>query len=168
VRVGITLTLALAAATLIPANASPDPGPRLSPILGGHGATAVESDATPGARPIALTIRLHTELQCGRFTPTSITVSLPPSMRVPASVSKDTVKVARKTAASVRTSGTRVLIHIAPPKTSLICDAIGPGVVAIKFTRLAGLGNPPHAGFYAFSVATAPHGSSWHGTLSVR
>jgi hypothetical protein len=127
----------------------------------------VVSDATPGARPVALTIRFRTELQCGRFTPTSITVSLPPAMRVPASVSASAVTVAAKVAASVRTNGTRLLIHLAPPKSGVICDVIAPGVVPVKFSRRAGLGNPLRKGFYAFSVVTAPGGDSWQGVLSV-
>jgi hypothetical protein len=161
VRVGTAIVLALAAATLMPANASP------SPDVGTRGATAVVSDASPGARPVALTIRLHTELQCGRFDATSITVSLPQSMRVPAAVSKTAVTVAGKPATSVATNGTRVLIHTAAPKAGVTCDVIAPGVVAIKFTRLAGLGNPLRAGSYAFGVVTGPGGGSWHGVLSI-
>ena len=125
------------------------------------------SDATAGTRPVALTIRLHTELQCGRFTPTSISVSLPSSMRVPATVSKTAVTIAGRAAAFVRTHGSRVLIRAAAPKPGVICDVIGPGVVAIKFGLLAGLGNPPRAGHYAFAVATSPQGGSWHGVLSI-
>jgi hypothetical protein len=116
---------------------------------------------------VALTIRLHTELQCGRFTATSITVSLPASMHVPAAVSKTAVTVARKVAASVEANGTRVVIHLTPPTSGVICDVIGPGVVPIRFTRLAGLGNPPRAGSYAFGVVSAPRGGSWHGVLSI-
>jgi hypothetical protein len=127
----------------------------------------VISDATPGARPVALIIRLRTELQCGRFTPTLIAVSLPPSMRVPSSVSKTAVTVAGKAAALVQTHGSRFLINTTAPKPGVICDVISPGVVSIKFGLLAGLGNPLRAGFYAFTVTASPRGGSWHGVLSI-
>jgi hypothetical protein len=116
---------------------------------------------------VALTIRLRTELQCGRFTPTSITVSLPPSMRIPTYISKTAVTIAGKASAFVLTDGARILIRNAAPKPGVICDVIGPGVVAIRFGLRAGLGNPLRAGFYAFSVATAPRGGNWHGMLSI-
>jgi hypothetical protein len=166
-RVGTALVLAIAALPLVCASASANPGLGALPIVGGHGASAAVSNAAPGARPVALTIRLHAELQCGRFDASSITVSLPTSMDVPSSISKVAVVVAGKAAGSVQTSGTRVVIHPAAPKPGAICDVIGPGVVAIKFTRLAGLGNPPHAGSYTLGVVAQPRGGEWHAVLAI-
>jgi hypothetical protein len=167
-RVCTALVLALAAAPPVCANASPNPDPGGSPILGGHGATASVSNATPGARPVALTIRLRAELQCGRFNATSIMVSLPTSMRVPSSITRAALTVGGKTPDSVGTSGTRILIHPAAPKPGVTCDVISPGVVVIKFTRLAELGNPLHPGSYAFGVVAKPRGGEWHGVLAIR
>jgi hypothetical protein len=158
--------LALAAAPLVSANASSAPAVDGLPIVGGTGATAVLSSAAAGARPVALTIRLHTELQCGRFTATSLAVSLPSSMRVPP-ISKTAVTVSGKAPASVSTTGEHVVIRTAVPKPGPTCDVIGPGVVAIKFARPAGLGNPPHAGSYTFSVVATPRGGEWHGVLAI-
>jgi hypothetical protein len=148
-------------------------GLRLTPPVGGmptfgdDTATGVLSSDVHGAKPVALVIRLHAELQCGRFMSTAITVSLPTSMRVPSSLSKRAVMVADKAAGSVATSGTRVLIHPTALKPGAICDVIGPGVVAITFTRFAGLGNPQRVGSYAFDVVAAPRGGQWRGVLTI-
>ena len=167
-RVGLAFVLALAAAALVPANASPGRGLRGLPIVGGHGATAEASDASPGARPVALTIRLHAELQCGRFDATSIAVSLPSSMRVPGSLSRAAITVAGKAVISVEVNGSRIVIHRAATKPGVTCDVIGPGVVTIRFARLAGLGNPPRPGSYSFTVVATPRGGTWRGVLSIR
>jgi hypothetical protein len=166
-RVVIALVLAFGVALLVSATASPSPSVGGLPIVGARGATAALSDPAHGARPVALTLRLRAELQCGRFNSTSITVSLPTAMRVPASVSKSAVTVAGKAPASIGTSGTSVLIHPAPPKPGVTCDVIGPGVVVLKFTRLADLGNPMRAGSYPFNVVAKP-GGAWHGVLAIQ
>jgi hypothetical protein len=136
------------------------------PTLGGHTATAVLSDDAAGARPVALTIRVPAELQCGRLTSTSITVSLPTTMRVPSSVPRAAVVVSGRAAASVRTSGSQVIVHPARPE-GVSCDVIGPGVGRIAFTRAADLGNPRRAGSYPFEVVATPRGGTWHGVLSI-
>ena len=41
------------------------------------------------------------------------------------------------------------------------------GDVAVTFTSRARLHNPTRSGSYAFSVAAAPRGGSWHGTLKI-
>jgi len=166
-RVGIAVAAALVAVPLAWAGAHPASRRTDIPGLGPHTATAVLSDDSTGARPVALTIRLRAELQCGRLQSTAVTVSLPTSMRVPSTVPRTAVAISGKVAASVSTRGTRVLIRPAQQSGGVICDVIGPGVVAITFARGAGLGNPPRAGSYAFGVVATPRGGEWRGTLAI-
>jgi hypothetical protein len=166
---GIAAVVALVAVSSVWAGAANSEvlSPPIGDTLGDNTATAVLSNDLHGARPVALTIRLHAELQCGRLSSSSITVSLPAPMHVPSSVSKTAVVVAGKAPTSVGTRGTHVVIHPAPAKPGPICDVIGPGVIAIKFTRLAGLGNPLHAGSYTFGVVAQPRDLEWHGVLAI-
>jgi hypothetical protein len=134
--------------------------------LGARTATAVLSDDGAGARPVALTISVRAELQCGRLRSSSITVSLPSAMRVPASLPRAAVSVSGRAAASVRTSGMDVIVQAARPQ-GITCDALGPGVARITFLRAAGLGNPARAGSYGFEVVATPLGGRWHGVISI-
>ena len=124
--------------------------PRVNPAL--DSVTATLSNAHAGARPVALTLAVHTELQCGRLVGGALTVRLPAQERVPATVATAAVLVAGKPAAAVAVAGHTVTISILRPHI-VMCDVIGPGTVTITLTRAANLGNPKTAGSYPIVVA---------------
>ena len=123
------------------------------------------SSAAAGARPVAVLVSLHTELQCGRLRGRSIDLVFPAAAKLPNTVSAGAVSVQGKRPAGVKVAGRTLSIAMAPP-TGVMCDVIAPGVAKILVTRAARVGNPSSAGTYAFSVrygaATLP------ATLTIR
>jgi hypothetical protein len=152
------LAVVLASLVLAPATvalaASPS-GP------GNATASVAVSSARAGARPVALTVSLRTELQCGRLRGPSVALRLPPQARVPRTIGPSAVLVGGSAAAAVRVTGNTLSINL-PRPTGMMCDSITMGVARIVVTRAANVGNPSAPGRYRVSVlqgataATAP------------
>jgi hypothetical protein len=104
-----------------------------------------------GARPVALTVALRTELQCGRLRARSVSVRLPAPARVPESIPASAVLVGGVQAARVEVSGHTLAIALRRPKAP-ICTTIAFGTAKIVVTRAARLGNPKAPGTYALAV----------------
>ncbi|HUJ91733.1 MAG TPA: hypothetical protein VLW05_03470 [Gaiellaceae bacterium] len=109
------------------------------------------SSAAAGARPVAVLVSLHTELQCGRLRGRSIDLVFPAASKLPKTVAAGAVSVQGRRPSSVRLTGRTLSIAMAPP-TGVICDVIGPGIAKILVTRAAQVGNPSSAGTYTLSV----------------
>lgn len=104
------------------------------------------------------------DMQCGWPGP-RIEVMFPPAERLPARIARTSVLVDDKPPATVTRSGQTVSLTIARP-SGVMCDAIGPGVARIVFTRAAHIVNPRHAGLYRLSVR---HGTELaSGVFSIR
>jgi hypothetical protein len=114
-------------------------------------ASAVASPARAGARPAVLALTMHYEMQCGRPGPGPVVVALPAAERVPRAIARAGVLVDGRAPRSVGVSGHTVTIGLVPPK-GITCMVIGPGTLAVSFTRAAGLGNPAEAGSYRIGV----------------
>lgn len=104
----------------------------------------------PKVRPVAVMLKLHTELICGQ--PRSpLVVAFPAAESVPGSFAPGAVLVDAKPAASVAVASHRVTVTAARPAGAL-CDVIGPGLLTLQFTKSARLGNPASPGAYTISV----------------
>jgi hypothetical protein len=138
---------AVVGAALVTAAAVPATPPERP---GADSAAISLSSAKAGDRPVALTIRLHTELRCGRLTG-SVKVGLPAGATVPRTIRPSAVLVGTRSAGSVAVSGHT--ISIAPPLPGgMICNVIAPGIAKIVLTRAAGIGNPSRPGRYTVSI----------------
>jgi hypothetical protein len=144
---GSRLALAAALAGACATGASALPGLPQS-------ATASLSTARAGARPVALTLELDYDMQCGYPGPGPVVIELPAAERVPGSLARSQVLVDGHPAASVQVSGHRVDVGLAA-KPRIMCDEIGPGRLTISFPTSAGLGNPARAGSYTIDVTRA-------------
>ena len=116
-----------------------------------NASTAALSTSAAGAKPVAITISLRTELQCGRLVGGSLVVTFPRKMRVPASINATSVLVGSRAAKSV-TVARRVVTVAVPLPRGMICASIAPGMAKITFLRAAGLGNPKSPGVYTLTV----------------
>jgi hypothetical protein len=106
-----------------------------------------------GARPVAVTLRLRYEMQCGWPGPGSLVIRFPAAMRLPATLPAGAVLVNGTGAfAAGPTGASRDLTVGLPKRPQLMCDAIGPGTLTVAFTRAARLGNPHAAGSYVLRV----------------
>jgi len=124
--------------------------------FGGVAAAAVTSTPPPsvtlvlstnraGARPVAITLRLRYDMQCGWPGPGPVTIQLPTTMSIPPAIPPSALLVDGKPAKHVGHSGHRVVLGL-PPRPQILCDAIAPGTLTITFTRAADLGNPTTPG----------------------
>ena len=107
-----------------------------------------------GARPVALTLVLTYEMQCGYPGPGPLTIDLPSEERVPGALVRSQVLVDGQPARSVSISGHAVTIGLAAPPR-IMCMVIGMGRLTILLTRASGLGNPVRAGSYAITATRA-------------
>jgi len=117
-------------------------------------ATASLSSARVGARPVALTIELDYDMQCGYPGPGPVVIELPATEHVPAALTRSQVLLDGHPAVSVAISGHRVEVGLAS-QPRIICDEIGPGRLTILFSSAAGLGNPSRPGSYTIAVTRA-------------
>jgi hypothetical protein len=109
-------------------------------------AAAAATPQTAGAKPARLKISLSLELRCDKPGPAAIVVSLPRAWRVPKTVAQTAVWIDTSHPTAVTVSQhTLTLQPVAPTGT---CTVIGPGMITVKFTRAAKLGNPRKAGRY--------------------
>jgi hypothetical protein len=112
-------------------------------------APVTDSSSQAGARPVALTFRVPAELQCGHPRASSLKLTFPTEMVMPATVSASDVLVDGKRAASVTRAGRQLTVRITPP-SGIQCDVISQGTVTVAVGKGAGLGNPRRTGAYAF------------------
>jgi hypothetical protein len=143
------------AGLLIPAGTTAPPKPKpISPItirpIGT--ATASAAPAKAGARPAQLTVTLRLELQCGRPGSLPIIVVLPAAERVPATLSRNDVRVNGVSPVSVSLS--HHVVGVMLPRTSgvVTCNSMAPGTLTVVFLRTAGFGNPVSPGRYRVSI----------------
>jgi len=123
--------------------------------------------SSSAARHAGLTLVLKPAvLRCGRPSARSLSITLPRSMHVPATIPRAAVSVGGRPVGAVKTDGTTIVLSLATPRIE--CDSIVIGALRVGLTRAAGLVNPARAGTYAFSVAASPRGTAWHGSLVVR
>jgi hypothetical protein len=114
------------------------------------------SSTAPSARPVVVTMKLSYEMQCGWPGNGEILVTFPHAMKLdrPALRSRGAVLIDGKAATEVAAPDDRggtVLVSL-PPRPHIMCDAIGPGIVTLTFTKKANLGNPAAAGGYTVSA----------------
>ena len=109
------------------------------------------SNAHAGARPVALVVSLHTELQCGKLRGNALALTFPAAARLPRTMSASAIAVDGKRPSSVKLAGRTLSIAMAPP-TGVMCNVIAPGTARIIVSRAAQLGNPATAGTYKLAV----------------
>lgn len=125
--------------------------------LGSNPATATLalSNSAAGAKPVAMTISLRTELQCGRLTGGPLVVTFPRQVHVPGEIASAAVLIGSRASRSVTVAGHVVTVAMPFPR-GVMCDSIGPGVAKVTFTRASGLVNPKSAGAFVLKLR---HGS---------
>ena len=139
------------------AAAAPTPQP-------GAAASVSSSSTRAGASPVALTLQLHYEMQCGSPGRGPLTIRLPAQMSAPPRIAKAAVRLNGKAPASVTVGGSGIVIGI-PPRRGVMCDVVEPGTLTVVLESSAGIGNPKSAGAYTF---TALEGSqTFRATLRV-
>src|SRR5579884_1982644 len=135
----------VAAAGALPAVAQEGPPP-----------TAAASPARAGAAPIALTLKLHYEMVCGRPGPGPLVVTLPHALRVPVAIARSAVQLQGKEPASVSVAGHVVTIGV-PVSTGISCFSITMGTLTTTFAPTARLGAPVRAGTYPVLARIGKH-----------
>ncbi len=116
-----------------------------------HAAAVLLSPQRAGARPVALTLQLSYEMQCGYPGPGPLRLALPLAEHVPAVIAPSAVLVDGKAAPAVRVAENVVTVGL-PQPPQVMCDVIGPGRLTVELTRAAGLGNPARAGSYTLTA----------------
>jgi hypothetical protein len=158
IGVGCALAAALAAASASAATPPPVQPIPIQPIPVNPGGpnrpatTATLSSAKAGAKPVALTLRVHYEMICGEPGAGRAVVSLPAASAVPRTIDGAAVLVNGKPAPSVSVSGHKVSIAMPPKRPGVTCMVVGPGTLTLTLTRAAGIGNPATAGTYTIRV----------------
>lgn len=127
-------------------------------------AGATLSSAHAGARPVALVVSLHTELQCGKLRGGSLALTFPAAARLPRTVAPSAISVQGVRPSSVRLAN-RTLSITMPRPVGMTCMVIGPGIAKILVTRAAQLGNPAAAGAYTLSVRSGTE--TFEATLTI-
>jgi hypothetical protein len=109
--------------------------------------TIALSTSHAAAHPVAVTLQLHYEMQCGYPGPGPVVVRFPAHERLPKTLPAGAVLADGSAQAATVEGGNAVSVTL-PPAPTVMCDVIGPGRLTIVFERSAGLGNPLHAGTY--------------------
>lgn len=122
-----------------------------------HSAMLVVAPAGASARPVALTLTLSYEMQCGYPGRGPVVLSFPDGERLPLRLPTADVLVDGRPARRTTLAGRVLTIGLSPPPR-VMCDVIGPGRLTIAIGRAGGLGNPGRAGLYEL-VATVGTGS---------
>jgi hypothetical protein len=118
---------------------------------GSDWAAATVSNVHAGARPVALVVSLHTELQCGKLRGGSLALTFPAAAQLPQTVGASAITVQGIQPSSVKLAK-RTLSITMPARTGVMCNVIGPGTAKIVLFRTAQLGNPAAAGAYKLGV----------------
>jgi hypothetical protein len=153
---GVRVALCLAAALV----ALPAAAKASSPTS----AAIVASPDRPGARPVILTVKVRTLLQCGRIQATTIVIDLPARLHVPVTVPTAAVRIGRLHPRSI-TVRPRVLTIRQRIPSGPICASLTFGPAEIVFSRAAGIGNPAQPGRYVFRIGLGRQ--SLHAVLRV-
>jgi hypothetical protein len=133
------------------------------PTLLTQSMTVTAAPHAAAAQAVRLTVTLHYEMQCGYAGAGPLVVTFPAAVKLPQRFAKGAVQLAGKSVAAL-VQARRVTVLI-PPHKGLMCDLMGPGSVALTFTKAAKVANPAKAGSYRF---TATHtNKSFAGTLAV-
>jgi|SRR5581483_2249900 len=109
------------------------------------------SSPKAGARPVAVTLKIVTELQCGRLTGGPLVFRFPAAERLPKTIPASGVSISGQAAESVAVAGRNVTVSL-KPRTGIICDVIALGTAPVVFTKSANMGNPVRAGLYTVSL----------------
>jgi len=136
---------ALAVGAAVPAAAQEGPPPTVAAV-----------PARAGARPVALTLKLHYEMVCGRPGKGPLVVTLPRGLRVPRTIGRTAVVLQGKPPASVHVAGRVVTVGV-PVPTGISCYSITMGTLTTTFTRAARLGAPTQAGTYPVLARIGEH-----------
>jgi hypothetical protein len=155
-RAAVVLTIVAGLVAGAPVGAAPPVQP-ITPYGGGLSASL--SSAKASAKPVVLTLKLVAELVCGRLG-TPLVVALPAAASLPAHLTPTAVLVDGKPAATVAVAANRVTITETEPG-GVMCYVVAPGLVTLRFTRSAALGNPGTPGSYTIAVQ---HGRSTYRT----
>ncbi|MEO9177125.1 MAG: hypothetical protein ABI317_16545 [Gaiellales bacterium] len=123
------------------------PTPSLAVTLSSHAA---------GARPVAVAIVMHYEMQCNWPGPGVLAIRFPGSMVLPRRLASSAVLVDKRAASGAVTVAGRTVSVPLPQRPRIMCDLMGPGTLTVSFSRAAKLGNPKAAGSYS---VLATHGS---------
>lgn len=107
-------------------------------------------------RPVALTVTLHYEMQCGYPGSGTLSVVLPSREQVPRALVVGSALLDGKRVDASLGPGKTVSVTL-PPRPGVMCDEIGPGTLTLVVGKNAGLGNPAKAGTYAVSARAASH-----------
>jgi hypothetical protein len=119
--------------------------------------TVAASSHRPGARAVALSLTLRTELQCGRLTGAPLVVRLP---RPPARLPAGSVRLGGRPASTTFRRGLLVVGEL--PPAGAVCDSIIVGPLRLS---IRGLANPARRGTYRVTVS---HGADLYaGSLRV-
>ena len=118
---------------------------------GSDWATVSLSNVHAGARPVALVVALHTELQCGKLRGGALALTFPAAAQLPRTVPASAIAVQGRQPSSVKLVN-RTLSMTLPPPIGVMCNVIGPGTAKILVSRAAQLGNPASPGVYKLAV----------------
>jgi hypothetical protein len=124
------------------------------------------SSHQPKARPVAVALTLHYEMQCGWPGPGSLTIRFPAAMVVPARIPPSSVLVDHKAASAVTVSGGDTVTVALPTRPRIMCDVIGPGTLTVSFDRAARFGNPNAAGSYVVRASRPSVSASGRVTIA--
>jgi len=127
-------------------------------------ASVALSSLQAGARPVALTLELDYDMQCGYPGPGPVVIELPAAEHVPSSLEPAQVLVDGRQAASAEISRHAVSVGLSPPPL-VMCDVIGPDRLTIALLRSAGFGNPTRPGSYAITLSRAGTTLAAHFTI---
>jgi hypothetical protein len=143
------------AATGTTTSASPTPTPTPTPVAPTSGASLQVSSAHAGARPVALTLKLHYEMQCGQPGSGSLVLSLPAAAKLSSSFTGTALLNGKRVSLKAGPGKTLRAALPAPPK--VICDVIGPGTLTFVVPRTANVGNPAAPGSYPVTARAGIH-----------
>jgi hypothetical protein len=115
--------------------------------------TVIASPRAARAHDVRLTLTFRYEMQCGYPGAGSLIVTFPPALKLPKRLAPGAVRLRKKPIAA-RVDG-RTITMLVPPHERPLCNVIGPGSLALVFTRAAELANPGRAGSYRFTATHA-------------
>lgn len=133
----------------IPVNPQPGPGGRSLPLAK---TTATLSTTRAGARPVAVTLKVHYEMVCGQPGPGTAIITFPRAAFVPPRIDRSAVLVNGKPTPSVTVAGHAIAVAMPPRGPGVSCLVIGPGTLTLTLKPAVGLGNPRAAGTYVIGV----------------
>ena len=157
-------TTAISGGSTTTAAAAGTTSPAATPVAPTSSASLQVSNARAGARPVALTLKLHYEMQCGQPGRGSLVVSLPAAAKLPTSFA-GTAALLNGKKVSLKAGPGKTLRAALPAPPKLICDVIGPGTLTLVVPRTANIGNPAAPGTYPVTARAGIH--AFRTTLTV-